>query len=884
MTTRHPVPRLLRPLALVAGLLLVVGGGAVAQPAAATVPAVARVTVDDPAQYVNPFVGTASSTQFTDEALNGGHTFPGASAPFGMVQWSPDTGAPTASHGGVSYDYRADRIYGFSLNHLSGAGCDVFGNFPFMPRLGTASSGPATFSHANESASPGTYSVTFDNGITTRLAATQRAGIAEFDYPAGQGAALTVDAGTALNGGFAGNGGALVLGGDRVSGYSDSGGFCGTGKKYRVYFSAVFDRGFSTSALLDGGRKAMLSFDTSTNRTVTVRVGLSYVSTDNAYANMQAEEGANPFGTVAAGVRSAWNTHLGRIAVAGGSLRNTRTFYTALYHSLLAPNVFSDADGRYIGFDNQIRTVASGHAQYTNFSGWDVYRSQMQLLALLCPQEASDIGQSIVNQGAQAGYLDRWPVANGGAGTMDGDPMPIIGSSLYAFGAKGFDAQALLWQAWAGTVKDDERPGQSYYLSAGYLPHPYMGWAASVTLDYATADFAVSQLAARLGDAGMYDIELHRSASWRNLFNTQTRAIQPRAVDHSWPASPPTSRDGFQEGDGAQYTWSVPQNPRGLIAAMGGSGAAVTRLDTFFGQLNGGMDSPYAYLGNEPSVNIPWLYTYAQRPDRTQAVVRQALLQLYSDAPDGEPGNDDLGAMSSWAVWAALGMYPQVPGRAELVLASPAFPSISLTRENGVAIDISAPGAADDTPYVTGLAVNGTASGKPWLGEDFVTNGGSLQYTLSSTPSPQWGRAAADAPPSFDVGPAAPATGTITGPGGKCLDDNVSSVADGNRIQIWDCNNTAAQQWTLAPDGTVQVFGHCLDVYQSGTDIHGVPVQLFTCNGSGAQQWWPKSDGSLVNTPSNLCLDLPNGNTTNGQPLQVYLCNSTASQKWNLPH
>ncbi|GAA1942091.1 GH92 family glycosyl hydrolase [Kitasatospora viridis] len=877
MRTRHRILRLLRPAALAAGLLLMVGGTVAAPPTAAAA-AIAPTTVTDPAQYVNPFVGTQKSTNF-GSSLDGGHTFPGASAPLGMVQWSPDT---VGGGGGASYDYTSNQIRGFSLNHLSGAGCDIFGNFPFMPMLGSTPGGPAGFSHTNEAASPGTYSVTFDNGITTNLAATQRAGIAQFSYPAGQTASLTVDAGTALNAGYSGNSGSLTLGSNRISGSSSSGGFCGTGsEKYTVYFSAIFDRNFSSSSLLNNNQQALVSFDTSTNPTVTVRVGLSFVSADNAYANMNAEVGGNSLDTVKAGTRAAWNTDLSRIAVGGGSLPDTRTFYTALYHSLLAPNVFSDTDGRYPGFDGQIHTAATGHAQYANFSGWDVYRSQVQLLALLCPQEASDIGQSIVNQGNQAGYFDRWTVANSADGVMDGDPMPIIGSSLYAFGATQFDVWGLLWKAWGGTVNENERPFQGEYLGQGYVSTD-AGWSASATLEYATSDFATAQLAGRLGDTDMHDTELHRSTNWRNLFNFQSGYLQPRAADHSWPSFTPTAGDGFAESDGAQNVWAVPQNLHGLITAMGGNGKAVGQLDSFFGQLNAGTNSSYAYLGNEPSLGTPWVYDYAGRPDRTQAVVRQALTQLYSDAPTGEPGNDDLGEMSSWAVWSALGMYPETPGRAELALASPLFPSISITRENGVVINISAPGAADNTPYVSGLTVNGAASTHPWLGEDFVANGGTLQYTLSSTANPQWGSATTDAPPSFDVGPSTPATGTITGPGSKCLDDSASSVADGNKIQIWDCNGTAAQQWTLAPDGTVQVLGHCLDVFGSGS-ASGTQVQLFTCNGTGAQQWWPKADGTLVNTPSNLCLDLPNGNTTNGQQLQIFTCNGTSSQKWTVP-
>ncbi|WP_245984956.1 GH92 family glycosyl hydrolase [Streptomyces tateyamensis] len=843
------------------------------QGATQAVAATQHYTVNDPAQWVNPFVGTQQGATDFGNGGGAGNTFPGAVAPLGMIQWSPDT--VTYQHGG--YDYDDTRIRGFSLTHISGAGCGDYGNVPFLPFLGSSSPGYSTFSHSNEAASPGTYSVTFDNGIKTALTVTQRSGIAQFSYPAGQQASLTVDAGKAFNAAT----GSVSLSSNGIAGYTDSGNFCGSGNRYRLYFSVVFDHPFATSSLT-GGSLAQVSFDTSANRTVTAKVGISFVSADNAYANLQAEQGASGYPQVSAATRTAWNAMLGRIAATGGNVFDTATFYTALYHALQDPSVFSDTDGRYIGFDGQLHTVPAGHAEYADFSGWDVYRSQAQLLAFLAPKEASDVAQSIVNQGAQAGYLDRWTLANGNTGVMVGDPLPIIGSDMYAFGATDFDYWNLLWESWQGTVKDNERPAQESQHSEGFVPYSVWG-GGSMTLEYATADFAVSQLAGRLGDTAIHDDLLHKSANWRNLFNHDSGYLQPRNADHSWPGFTPTSQNGWIEGNGAQYTWLVPQNPKGLINAMGGAGAAVSRLDALFGTgLNAGPNAAGAYLGNEPSSAIPWLYDYAGRPDRTEAVVRQALTSLYSWGPNGEVGNDDLGQMSAWAVWAALGMYPEIPGRAELALASPLFPGITITRGNGVTIDITAPGATDNTPYVTALQVNGSPSQQPWLSEDFVQHGGTLGYTLSSTDSPGWGTAAAGAPPSFDTGPAVPVTGQITGLAGKCVDDSLSQTTWGNKIQLWTCNGTAAQQWTLASDGSLQVLGNCLDAVHSGS-TPGTKVDLWQCNGTGAQQWWPRSDGSIVNPATGLCLDLPNSNTTDGTQLQLWGCNGTGAQRWTVP-
>ncbi|GAA1215741.1 hypothetical protein GCM10009665_01940 [Kitasatospora nipponensis] len=886
-----------------------------------------RAVVADPAQYVNAFVGTKQLAPDFGNGGGAGNTFPGATAPFGMVQWSPDT--VTYQHGGYFYDDQ--RVRDFSLTHLSGAGCGDYGNIPIMPVLGDSPVDHYSFSHANESASPGQYAVTFDNGLRAELAATQRSGIARFSYPAGQRASLTIDAGKAFNNAS----GRLTIGSDRITGYTDSGGFCGTGNHYRLYFTAVFDRPFSRSGIVHGGvldtasrtatgashglaphpaktaaaqdeqggpggtqlpdqhpqlaqapsgALALVSFDTSTDRAVTARVGISFVSTDNALANLQAEQGGAGFEQIAAASRGSWNQMLGRIAVQGGSTRDTRVFYSALYHAMLHPSVLSDVDGRYPGFDGQVHTAPPGHAQYADFSGWDVYRSQVQLLGLLAPGEASDIAQSIVNQGAQGGYFDRWTLANGGTGVMVGDPLPIIASDLHAFGATEFDARGLLRLAQDGTRKDLERSGHAQYDGEGFVPADLQGeWgSASETLEYAGADFAIAQLADRLGDSETHDTFLHRSANWRNLMNADSHYLQPRNADHSWPGFDPTSQNGFAEGDSAQYTWAITHNPRGLFDAMGGDATAVARLDTFFGKLNAGPGAPNAYLGNEPSFSIPWLYAYAGRPDRTQDVVRRALTTLFSDTPDGEVGNDDLGEMSSWAVWAALGMYPQVPGRAELVLASPQFPAITITRGNGVTIDVNAPGASTDARYVTDLRVDGVPSGRPWLTEDFVRTGGTLEYGLDTRPAPGWGTAPADAPPSFDVGPAHAVTGTVTGLAGKCVDVDHSQVANGTRVQLQQCNGSAAQQWTLAPDGTLRALGHCLDLDQSGT-ADGTVAQLWDCNGTGAQQWWPRADGSLVNQPSGRCLDVPQGNSADGTGLELWDCNGADNQRWAVP-
>jgi predicted alpha-1,2-mannosidase len=558
--------------------------------------------------------------------------------------------------------------------------------------------------------------------------------------------------------------------------------------------------------------------------------------------------------------------------------------YSNLYHSLLHPNVFSDTDGQYMGFDNRVHSTASGHTQYADYSGWDVYRSQVQLVALLAPAQASDIAQSAVNQATQGGYADRWTLANGPTGVMNGDPLSIIVSNMYAFGATNFDAAAGLQRMITGSHDGRQRPGFAQYDSMGYIPPGTGGvWgSAATTLEYTSADFAVSAFAGRLGDTATQESYLRRAQYWRDLFESGNKYLQPRNSDTTFPAFSPTQQNEYVEGDAAQYTWLVPFNYRGLFDAMGGNAAVIPRLDSFFTDLNGGPGKATAYLGNEPTLETPWAYAYAGAPYKTQDVVRRALTSIFKNAPDGYVGNDDLGQMSSWAVWAALGLYPEVPGRAELVLASPQFPAITITRGNGAVIDISAANASDTVKYVQSLTVNGAASTHSWLPESFVSSGGSLSFTLSATPSTTWGAGATDAPPSFEVGPFPSRAGAITGLASKCVDVNQSSTANDTKIQLWTCNGTGAQNWTLASDGTLRALGKCMDIDHSGrTD--GTKIHLWDCNGTGAQQWWPRPGGALINPPSGKCLDVPNSNTTDGTQLQIFTCNSTGAQTWHLP-
>ncbi|MCL2552015.1 MAG: lectin [Actinomycetia bacterium] len=890
--------------------------------------------VTDPASLVNPFIGT--SNQADD--------FPGADVPFGMVQWSPDT--PSRPDGG-GYEYNDSSITGFSLSHIAGPGCGAGGDVPVLPTVGsTSASATAAFSHANESASAGSYKVTFNNGIGTELTTTTRSGMARFTFPSTSQADLVFKLTGSQNGASATQ--FTKVSSTEVSGQITSGHFCGAGNTYTLYFDMVFDRPFTSqgtaaatpSATSGGGTGAQagragkntaekpnkpvlhgaapkaapaakgtadgaapaaaassgyVTFDTTSNPVVQAKVGVSYVSAANAVANRTAENGGWDFNGTRDAAHAAWNTLLGRMQVAGGTAAQQTMFYTALYHSLLHPNVISDTNGQYPGFDGAVHSVDSGHhAVYANYSGWDIYRSQAQLEALVAPDVASDTAQSMVDSYRQTGLFPKWSENNGESYVMVGDPAAPIIADYYAFGATGFDsATALAGLVSQASKANNDRPGLNYLGAPGYLPHDgsygccnFYGPAAT-TLEYATADFAVSALAKALGDDANHTAYLDRAQDWRNVVNPASGLLQSRNADGSWAGGfDPTSGNDMVEGDSFIYTGMVPFDLAGLAQAKGGNTAMNHYLDTVLRSFTG--DKGYAWVGNEPSIELPWEYDYTGAPYKTQATVRAVQDQIWRNAPDGlADGNDDLGAMSAWYVWSALGMFPETPGTSDLALGSPVFTQAVVTLPSGKTLTVNGNGAADNAPYVQSATWNGAAWNNAYAPAGSLTAGGTLSFSLGTSANTSWASGTSAAPPSYGgdtVAPPAPRTGPVTSgvSASLCVDDADSSTSDGSHVQIYGCDGTAAQDWTIAADGTVRTLGKCLDAADSGTS-NGTLVQLWTCNGTGAQQWQPGANGSLSNPQSSLCLDDPNAATAERTQLQLYTCNGSAAQNWTLP-
>ncbi|WP_068177420.1 GH92 family glycosyl hydrolase [Mycobacterium sp. UM_CSW] len=762
-------------------LIALVAAGAVFLTFVAAAPPIAYdgepPLVTDPVDHVDTLIGTGTGGETVGEINN----FPGASAPFGMVQYSPDT---VGNYAGYNYDN--SRSSGFSMTHAS-VGCAAFGDISMLPTTTPIGAQPwnawERIAHDDtEQGQPGYYTVRFPGtGVTAELTATTRTGVGRFRYPRnGRPALFHVRSGASL----AGNSRATIqIGEDNttITGWATSGGFCGKRNTYTVYFAMKFSRPFISYGAWDGysvvaGARTAASpysggyVEFPPGSAIEVRTAISYVGIDGARANLAAEGGAG-FDQVRAAAASEWNATLSCIAVAGRNIGNLDTFYTSLYHSLLHPNTFNDADGRYIGFDGLIHTVEKGRTQYANFSDWDTYRGLAALQGLLFPKQASDMAQSLVNDAEQSGSFPRWALANSATGEMTGDSVVPLIANLYTFGAKDFDARTALRYmvraATEGGIGLDgyvERPGIATYLRLGYLPDTAgFGAGASITLEWSVDDFAISRFAESLGDAATAAEFQYRAQYWQNLFNPSTRYISPRNAMGFFPPGPGFvesgsgfGQEGFDEGNAEQYLWWVPQNVAGLVTALGGRSTVAGRLDRLTEELNVGPKEPYLWAGNEPGFGVPWLYNYVGQPWKTQLTVDR-VRGLFGPTPDGAPGNDDLGALSSWYVWAALGLYPSTPGTPILTVATPLFDRAVIALPQGGFIRISAPGASGPhrLKYIGGLSVDGEATDRTWIPERVVRDGGELKFSLAAYPNKAWGTAESSAPPSFGAGSSA---------------------------------------------------------------------------------------------------------------------------------
>lgn len=864
-------------------------------------PAPAPAAEQDLVPHVDPFLGTDDSdSPHPVPGGAGGSCFPGASVPFGMVQLSPDT--PTGSPSG--YRFSDTVIQAFSLTHFNGAGCPNNEDLPFLPWAGDVSVSPGThrelyeaaYDKATEAASPGFYTVTFVDGLRTDLTATTRTGFARFTYPATAQARVLLHTGRSATGSREGS--VRITGPNSLQGTVRAGGFCGSPAGFEIHFVMEFDRPFAghgnwlgdvvtdgTPGIAGEPCGAFVTFDTTADPVVQMKVGLSYVSQANAAANLRAENPGWDFDAVRAEAAARWNSVLNRVQIDGGSRGDLTKFYTALYHVFQNPTVASDVNGESMGFDGKVH--AYGRTMYQNFSGWDIIRSWTHLIAAVAP-EADDIVWSLVQSGVEAGLLPFWSHQNVETGVMVGDPGTVNVANAYAMGVRGFDEVAALslMKKSADDPNDTQRWGLQDWLALRHAGN------AAISLEYAMADYALARYARSLGDpdAGRY---LERSGWWRELWNADDGYLVPRAgatsmggdaariyevevygpdqpgvnlaigghatasgrcndhegpekaingswdggtsdkwCDHAddglwwrldlgevqvidrivirhagaggepsawntqdfdlaiskddlgyavvgaaegnrddvtvhpvpdmearylrldiitevqrgtdqgkWACQPfdPADMCGYVEGNGAQYLWMVPHDLPGLIALMGGDDAAVARLDHLFAELNAGTDRPHFYIGNEPEHGTPWTYNAAGAPWKTQETVRRIMTEAFRTGPGGLPGNDDLGSTSAWYVWAALGMYPLIPGEDVLELHGPLFPRAEVRLRDGSVLTVVGEAAGADAPYVQGLEVDGAAQAGSRLRFRDLAGGATLRFRMAREPVRSWG-------------------------------------------------------------------------------------------------------------------------------------------------
>jgi predicted alpha-1,2-mannosidase len=732
---------------LTAASLVVVGAGS----SLAAGPAL----VDDPTAYVDPLIGTGGD----------GFTVPGAATPFGMTQVSPDTVNPLAYTG---YKYEDAAIRGFSMLHINAAGVPIAADLPFLP-VTTPVIDPSDpsrfavpFTHANEHAAAGSYDVMLSNGVAVSLAATAHGGLQS--YTPAPGTAVTVLADAGRNAAGLNHSTASVAAPDRLEGSTL---VHWRGGDYTAYFSARFSLPATSTRTFVGptvtsakeaagtGAGALLTFPS--GQAVTMAVGVSLVDLEGARANLAAELPSYDVVATQTAARAAWRRELSRIRIAGGSEADRRTFYTSLYRAFLNPDVDSDVDGRYRGPDGVHR---SSRAHYENFSLWDTIRGENALLATLVPDRYRDMVASLSAYASQSGQLPKWSFHSAHPDYMNGDP--AIGTLAEAVCRGIADDPETLYQQ-ARSLAFDDRP-------AADLSRGYSGGDAAGTLENADADFALALMAQRLGHPADAETLTTRSRAWRTIYHDGF--LQPRAADGSWPASyDPMSGTGYREGTGWQYLWLAPHDMGGLQQAYDTDGYGYAgRLDHLFSVpastgIPGTPVVPQAqsaetafgtnyygdqYVpGNEHDLEAPYAYDWSDRPSTGQAVIATER-SLFNDTPYGLPGNDDLGSMAGWYVWAALGIYPPAAGAPMFVIGSPLFPRAELDLGGTAPFVIDAPDAAAQTPYITSATLDGQPLTRTWIGGQALHPGGMLHLDMSGTASP-WGADAGAHPPSVSL-------------------------------------------------------------------------------------------------------------------------------------
>lgn len=754
---------------------------------AGTTEAAPVIEQHDLVQFVDPMIGTAKM----------GHTYPGATAPFGSIQLSPDTDTiPYAVQGQYNpdvykycagYQYDDTTIVGFSHTHFSGTGHSDLGDFLLMPTVGELQLNPgtesdpssgyrSTFSHDNENAEAGYYSVLLeDYNIKAELTATTRVGMHQYTFPESDQAHIILD----LTSGIYNYEGKniwtflRVENDTLVTGYRQTNGWARTRKVYfamsfskpidsygrnelpsQVYrgFWRKFDQTENFPELAGEDLKVYFNFKTSEDEKLKVKFAISPVSTEGAIKNMQEEVPHWDFEKVKSQTQQQWNTELNKVQIEPLNQDEMINFYTAMYHAFLGPTVYMDVDGKYRGLDMNIYQ-AEDFVNYTSFSLWDTYRALHPLFNILQPKRNADMITSMLEHQKQSvhGMLPIWShYANENWCMIGYHSVSVIADAIVK-GNTGFDVDAALLAS-VQTAKVPYYDGLEYYMALGYVPEDKNGASVSKTLEYAYDDWAIAQAADALGNVSVYDEFIQRSENYKNVFDSSSGFMRPKLSDGSFKKEfdpMDTHGQGFIEGNSWNYSLYVPHQPDTMIEMMGGKDAFVDRLDSLFT-----MELPDKYFantedisregiignyvhGNEPSHHVVYLYNWTDAPWKSQDKIRMILKAMYKPTEDGLGGNDDFGQMSAWYIFSTLGFYPVAPGSPQYALGSPAMRNAKIQLENGKIFEVVVENQSEENVYVDKVILNGEPLRTPFINHSDIMQGGRLEFFMSGKPSKQ---------------------------------------------------------------------------------------------------------------------------------------------------
>lgn len=704
---------------------------------------------DSLTQYVNPFIGTGGH----------GHTYPGATLPFGMMQLSPDTRL-TGWDGCSGYHYSDSEIYGFSHTHLSGTGVSDYGDLLLMPhsKVKTASlkyvDFKSSFDKQTEQAQAGYYEVQLkEDNINVALSTTARCGMHQYTFAKGNAQKIMLDLqhrdqliAADLE----------IVDNKTIRGMRRSKAWA---TDQHFYFYVQFSKPFIDKTVLKNNKgeavHAQFSFDNN-ETTILVRVGMSSVSVEGAQKNLEQEIPHWDFEQIKRSANDAWEKELQKVIVKGGSINKKTIFYTALYHSFLTPNLFMDVDGKYRGTDLEIHQ-ATDFTNYTIFSLWDTFRGTHPLYTILQRRKTLDFIQTFLAQYKNGGRLPVWELAGNYTGCMIGYHSVSVIADAYAKGIRNFDTKLAL-QAMEHSANQDHL-GLSFYKKNGFMACDEEAESVSKTLEYAYDDWCIAQFAkATKNNDTTYQKYIERAQAYKNLYDPTTNFLRGR-IHGGWfaPFDPSEVNFNYTEANGWQYTLFAPQDINGLIKLMGGSNAFEKMLDEMFeteNKLKGrhqvditGLIGQYAH-GNEPSHHVAYLYNYVHKPWKTQQRIQQIMKEMYQNAPDGLSGNEDCGQMSSWYNLSAMGFYSVTPGTDYYVLGTPAFKESTLNLENGKQFTIKAPKLSANNLYIQSVKLNGNNHNQTYLSHEAIMNGGELFFEMSNKPNKKWGISTNAVPPS----------------------------------------------------------------------------------------------------------------------------------------